>query len=311
MLRKILYAGFIFLFVALLVSCSNKGRIPVSDAVTKDTNLNADDPVEILLSDMEISSIIEENLDALMAVGDDIFYEQEYIDANPEAFAKIVELGEAALPHLEKISEKYYTYDSLFTLQRRCFLAMMAAYKIDPSLYDTVLTSPDGKYTIKASVSTFTSLWYSLYGITYDSVNLIDNQSGESLVAYDSPCNNISFEWSPDSKYALVRERPGDGRCGSNMYIFDAVKEEYYALPYSELKTEEITNLVKESFGEEYPLYALHLWFSEWDDDGRVKIDVEFHFLSPTDAKFVRGWFIYDLDDRAIVEQEYEASETN
>lgn len=77
------------------------------------------------------------------------------------------------------------------------------------------------------------------------------------------------------------------------------------------LQTEEITNLVIENFWEDYQLYALHLWFSEWGDDCKVKIDVEFHFLSLTDAKFVRGWFIYDVVDREIIDDYYEPATTN
>lgn len=98
-------------FAVVCVSCANcEQTIPSDDTTTNSDIVTDAATTKPTLSDSEISAIINENLDLLMAVGDDLFSEQEYIDANPEAFERIVELGEKALPHLEEISEKCYTY---------------------------------------------------------------------------------------------------------------------------------------------------------------------------------------------------------
>lgn len=296
------------MFILLVLTCVSCKRTeqPLPDTeTTANTDAVTDDvTTEPALSDDEIVAIIEENLDLLMATEEEYTHEQRYIDENPTAFAKIVELGEAALPHLEAVSESLYTYDLYSPQQMRCFLAMMVAYKIDPSLYDFVCVSPDGRYSLKATVDSFAAIWYNGYGMTYDAINLIDNENGEFLTSYEGMHNTISAKWSPDSKYAVVRELVG--KYASILSVFDVSNKEYYILPADELYTAEIDQLVVDSFGEGSCLSTLHLLHGEWLADNKIKVYVEFQFLSVTNPKFVRGWYIYDLVSREITQDYYE-----
>ena len=103
----------------------------------------------------DIQTIIDENLDILSSDPYSSKSEQEVIDTYPDNFSAIVSLGKAALPYLEQYASNT---DNTATMSDtlRAKIARNAAYSIDPSLYDLVFESPDGKSRIIASVWAFT-----------------------------------------------------------------------------------------------------------------------------------------------------------
>ncbi len=235
--------------------------------------------------------LIDSALDEILSTDECFVSERQYIEADPDAFMKIVALGERALPYLESIASGA---DEGF----RPYIAMAAMYVISPELYDREFVSPDGRYTLRAEV-------YSFYQtiVPYDNIcyrlRLVDNTTGETVAApydsfvfADSIDNNIS--WSPDSKYVSVTQSYRHSYTTTG--LFDTVRAEYIQLPHAE-QVEDIIGkpLSLTADGGEYD--RVHFRPTGWGDD-RIYIRVS---LGNSDGETIdAGWYLYDISDKNI-----------
>jgi len=338
---KKFFAFVLFLFILVdCIGCSNVSNVPVtvssdSSDVTLDASNNTREGgstlniTESVTSETEalptsdsspttetaaatsddIAALIDKNLDIILTgetgeINDTFFYKEcEFIDAHPNEFAQIVALGEQALPYLDNIG-KSFDCNSDWKTQYRCLMAMYAQYAIKPELYDLVFPSPDGKYAVKASVSSFFGLLDPFMGIDYCDVRIIDYAIGAVLLDEDVTYNNIKVDWSPDSRYAAVSQ--GIQRYGQRMYVFDIRNVTFITLPYDEIAATIRDDLLDEGVlkktiytDELIYYYSFRLYFDEWIAED-IKIGIEL-IISASNGGIISGWYSYDLIESKIV----------
>ena len=253
------------------------------------------EPVENTMTDEEIKAVIDENLDILITDvnwNEDCYYEKDYIDAHPDAFENIIALGEAALPYLQEVIEKYPCYSFNKQENIRGAIAEFVVYTIDPSLYDVISISPDEKYIFKAQVATFFGVeWGNGRTIFYDKLSIIDRSTNDILVntTYNVFYTNLEVNWSPDSQYAAIQNIEFHSSVSTD--IIDIKNAEFITLP----SDDEIKRLIPNSDGLDYPEFTLH----EWLENNTVKIDI---FFRCGILYAIKGFYTYSLDEHKIID---------
>jgi hypothetical protein len=263
-------------------------------------------------SEDEIAAIVDKNLDILINGSEDFYSEEEFISANPEAFAEIVQLGEAALTYLEKlISSEPMNAGSMFTGKiSKGMAAKIAAYAIKPSLYDLVFTSPDGAYNLRLGVQSFLCTeWGGTITTAYNQADIISCAENRITLAYDADrryygaYSNVSVEWSPDSAYAAVQCSDQKFYCITDIY--DVRSPELIALPSIEESI--IPMVMPEPDTSGYNNFDyIEYCVDSWPDDGKVKIKYYFRYGHFQEG---RGYYIYDLTAHNISNIEHDALE--
>ena len=252
--------------------------------------IKAKTPIEVNLTEEEIKAVIDENLNILMTAGE-CFPEQSYIGDHPDAFENIVSLGEAALPYLNKVG-----------FERHCYIAIAAAYVINPMTYDIISTSPDGNYILQASVSTFFDMW-NIAGITYDFLSIVEAKTGSIITSTKGQhiimLNVREGNWSSDNMHAVVKE--GDAKYFSGEILIN-ISDKSFVHTLDNLY---IINKMKETYGDSFSYNRYHEEFMEWISTEQVKIS----FTINTDNEFISGWYIYDFIKDEIVDYAYETFE--
>ena len=247
----------------------------------------------------DIEAIIDENLDILASDKYNASSYKEIVEAHPEEFEKLISLGDAALPYLKEIGNRYKSVGEDTSGNLRCFIAMAAAYAIDPDSYDRVYPSPDWQFAIKATVSSFEGLTDPFAGTAYD-LTLVKTETGEALATSDEACCFSKIQWSPDSKYASFAD--SYRHWYTYLYIFDTENSIFYALP-KKRELEDFLGAKLESTDEnDHSFVNLHCYIEEWKNDSvRVQIALE---GSAGGGEFV-GWYLYDLAAREISSAEF------
>lgn len=262
------------------------------------------------LTGEEIMKIVDENLDILINSNERFYSEEEFISANPESFAEIVNLGEAALPYLEQLSiaEPMNTYRMFTGEISKGMAARIVAYAIKQSLYDVIYTSPDNAYTLRLGVSSFLHMgWGSTIMTAYNQVDIISCADNHTIFAYDvnqryyGPYTNVSVEWSPDSAYIAIQS--SDQKKYLVTDIYDVKGLALIELP--SIQELILTMIMPESDASEYDnLYAIDYSVDSWSVDGKVKIK---YFFMIGHFEGGQGYYEYDLTTHDISSVEYTA----
>ena len=212
MKSKFLLLPWIALLSALLLSCS---AAPVqqtesdTDTPTLTSALTTAEtvPSSTVYTEEELQQIIDENLDILAAFeAPDTYMQSDIIDANPEAFQTIVDIGAAAIPYLLEIGQNPEAlYDN--TDQFRRYTALKAAYDIDPSLFDLSFLSPDGIHELRMPVLLFmtnpgTITENGFYG--YGDPHIVNTETGAEIAYTSYNCFQPVVKWAPDGKSAAI-----------------------------------------------------------------------------------------------------------
>ena len=268
------------------------------------------DETDTSFSTDEIAAIIDKNLDILINDREDFYSEEEFISAHPEAFAEIVQLGEAALTYLEKISSSEpMNANSMFTGKiSKGMAAKIAAYVINPSLYDLVFTSADGEYTLRLGVASFLCMeWGGTITTAYNQADIISCAENRITLAYDAGLgyngaySHVSVEWSPDSAYVAVQ--CSDQKFYSITDIYDVKSPELITLPSIEKSIIPIV-LTGSDTSEYNNLDYIEYCVDSWLDNSKVKIKYYFRYGHFQESL---GYYIYDLIKHNISYVEHNA----
>lgn len=270
--------------------------------------MNTDTPEAKSYTDAEIKAIIDENLDILLKDGAHLYAEKEIIQAHPDAFEAIYNLGEAALPYLNVLGDFSQTESigSDTSGNMRCFMANAAAYAIKPDM--CAFVSPNGAYSIQADVDTYVTMEDPFQGILYR-LRLEETETGAVLVVsdgahmlYADPFGDYSnIVWSPDSRYASVKI---EYRHYDTIYeIFDVDRKLIYVLPGgSELEEFLDTELIFEG-DSSLKWDRVQLSIDEW---GANTVKVRLFLTTAAGGEMEAGYYLYDLENQCIICAEFD-----
>ena len=250
------------------------------------------------LSDDEIKKIVDENLDVLITDSDRIYSEKDFIDAHPEAFEKIVSLGEAAISPLEEIiaSESTHYNNADPGKIPKGLAAMIAAYAVKPSLFDLTFYSPDEKYMLCLCVGTFLQIEFGgTITTAYDHINIISVEKGQLTFSLDTEARyygaytHVEVSWSPDGAYAAIRSI--DEKWYSITDICDVRNSEMIALP--SLQEEILPAAMPEDEAPSSALDFVEYSVVEWLKNDAVKIGYRYREGNFSGGQ---GDYVFDLN---------------
>ncbi len=256
------------------------------------------------LTDEEIKKAVDENLDILTA-DDSLYAEDKIIAAHPEAFENILALGNGAVEYLNEIGKGYKHVGEDTSGNNRCFTAKAAAYVINPDADDLTFASPDGRYELKASVYSFSSLADPFSGVDY---KLCLRDSGtkaviSALPSYFgfSPSIYDQIYWSPDSEYVGIEQ--GYRHYFTSFPLLSAESGKVIEPP-GEGGLEDFLGLDLTAYDPEhgFDLDNTHIYPDEWGD-GTIRIRVEKSGSVGVYADI--GWYIYDIENEEIIEADF------
>ena len=258
-------------------STSGEATSDDSEAKTKaKTTEPASDTTAAALTEDDIRSAIEKNLDVIAPTDSELVSEADAIAAHPEEFDRIVALGADALPYLSEIGNRYESVGSDTSGNLRCFVAKAAEYAIDPEKYDTTVVSPDGKYAVKATVKSFSRLADPFSGIEYY-LRLVDNVTGDAVA---DAGENMEFtflwddiseftHWSDDCRSVVIEQRYR--HYYSSCYLFTVGKTGVVKLP-TDSETEQLSGVKLVWNVDGHDLDFTHFRFDGWLYDSTVKV---------------------------------------
>ncbi len=204
-------------------------------------------------------------------------------------------LGSSAIPYLQEVIHEN-TASSFTDIDDHRLLAKAAAYVIDPTLYDTVFPSPDGKYAVRSLISTVNEA----AGIPNDRIfHLIVQETGDILAVSTICCDDFSVSWSPDNRYAEITGQ--QHRYASIVTVFDIPGQRVVPMPDLE-----ILETIEDAFGHPFDLYSLHITFNEWGIHDEITCSVKIMTGAASNARWIDGSYIYDLSQNKIVDLQYE-----
>lgn len=263
------------------------------------------------LSEAEVKRIFEENFAVLSDTVEDeenyYFGEAELIAAQPEAFAAIVALGDAALPYLTPIAQS----PASFTTITRGLLAKILIYAIAPETYDCFFPSPDGTYTLRLRVGSFCwSTYRAIYAVRYDQASVLSAETGEVIMTANDYYTNPEVSWSPDARYCAVTNVDPVMFAITDVYALET--GEVIRMPYEEIEKQIIAEQVPE-YADTTTFYRFCTVVEEWISSDGVCIDTVKMQLSgmvavaPVDGFFQEayGYYLYDLVNRTVLEMQY------
>ena len=194
----------------------------MNEPVTEPTDINPP-------TDTDLAAAVDHYLDLLTDGAGDLFSESEIIAKNPDAFDALVSLGTEALSYLQTAAADVPAMiadgESMKRLQRAS-LAMMAAYTIDPSLYDISVRLPDGKTEVTAKIGTFMALDFGGMRVNaYDRLVMTDLETGEGLAVhgFSEDLINVKLECTPDGRYVVYQWGIGSQHGFTTGGVFDTV----------------------------------------------------------------------------------------
>ena len=263
---------------------------------------------DVTLTDEEIRKVVDKNLDVLAKDSNAWVTEEEMINAHPEAFENIVSLGKDAIEYLEETGNGYRTVKIGSVKYNRCFIALAAAYVIDPDTADLTLASPDNSYAIKCTVSSFFLISDPFSGILYI-FSIIDNSSGSVLIAtwdgfsLDGIRSVNGINWSPNNRYVIVEQ--GYHNYFTELYLFDLEQRTYIRMPDAkEIESHLGGRRLIYAPGTDSELSCDHYTFEDWCDDNTVRVTIT---LSNTVGSCMDvGSYLYDMSEKKIIEVEYD-----
>ena len=180
--------------------------------------------VETVESDQEMLSVINKNLDMLASAANHPWNEQSCIDIAPGLFEQVVAYGDRAIPYLLEIGEAYINfYQKNEDAYLKCVLAYQAAYRIDHSLFQHLLPSPDNQYTLHMVPYSFMYIGDPNIGTVYN-VHLIDNQTGEEKTVVGCISSAAVLDWTSNYRYAIFCDRPHKYATSTTVTILDTTK---------------------------------------------------------------------------------------
>ena len=249
-----------------------------SETTKTETTEPTSDTTTAALTDGDIRSVIDKNLDVITPTDSEFGSENDAIAAHPEEFEKIVALGADALPYLSEIGNGYESIGSDTSGNLRCFVAKAAEYVIDPEKYDTTVVSPDGKCAVKATVKSFSRLVDPFSGTEYY-LRLVDNVTGETIadagenMGFTFLWNDISefTHWSDDCRSVVIEQRYR--HYYSSCYLFTVGKTGAVKLPTSSA-TEQLSGVKLVWNVDGSDLDFTHFQFDEWSDDSMVRVRI-------------------------------------
>lgn len=284
-------------------STSGEATSDDSEAKTKaKTTEPASDTTAAALTEDDIRSAIEKNLDVIAPTDSELVSEADAIAAHPEEFDRIVALGADALPYLSEIGNRYESVGSDTSGNLRCFVAKAAEYAIDPEKYDTTVVSPDGKYAVKATVKSFSGLADPFSGIEYY-LRLVDNVTGDAVadagenMGFTFLWDDISefTHWSDDCRSVVIEQRYR--HYYSSCYLFTVGKTGVVKLPTSSA-TEQLSGVKLVWNVDGSDLDFTHFQFDEWSDDSMVRVKI---YVSDNAGWYEdAGWYTYDIQKESI-----------
>lgn len=244
-----------------------------------------DDNTGTTLSDEEIRSTIDKNIDILIKNGSKHISEDAFTCERPEAFYEIVSLGRAALPYLNEIKDH-----DMESANDRWFVAVMAAFAIAPNDQDKTFSSPDGKYILHAfdgNTNTPAEL------TDYNLIVISDAETGKVLYEGKKMYRNIDVTWDAQRGYAVISH----GFCGysRDVDIIDIQGSVLLELP----KVRDIRALAAAETGKEnvddYSRYVTRFTgFSE----NQAKF--RFAFSAPVFHDRISGQYSFDIEENVI-----------
>lgn len=273
-----------------------------SETTKTETTEPASDTTAAALTEDDIRSAIEKNLDVIAPTDSELVSENDAIAAHPEEFDRIVALGADALPYLSEIGNRYESVGSDTSGNLRCFVAKAAEYAIDPEKYDITVMSPDGKYAVKATVKSFSGLADPFSGIEYY-LRLVDNVTGDAVadagenMGFTFLWDDISefTHWSDDCRSVVIEQRYR--HYYSSCYLFTVGKTGVVKLPTSSA-TEQLSGVKLVWNVDGSDLDFTHFQFDEWSDDSMVRVRI---YVSDNAGWYEdAGWYTYDIQKESI-----------
>ena len=240
------------------------------------------------MSDAEIRKFIDAQLKTLTEDSYSLHTEKEIIDAHPYAFDEIIHLGKKALLSLNEIIS-----DSQSGYEERC-LAKYAAYTIDPSPYDLVFESPDGKSSLKLSVSSFMGDWRNnKLTATYGELTLNRTANQDTgLAVFDYTDAEVS--WSDGGNYAVLIGKRTDDRFPASASLIETPTGKLTTLPSLEIYNE---ILKKEPELEAFLSFSVE--GCEWNS-GEPTVGFELETGAAFYPRVIKGQYIFDTKAREL-----------
>ena len=180
---------------------------------------------------------------------------------------------------------------------------MIAAYTIQPDLYDQKVISPDGKYSLKAVVYSFEKIWDPFVGIEYY-INIIDNETDSILISSDKiytfPFSlfETGIHWSADSRYLVLEQKYRHHP--HTIDVFDVFMNQIIPMP-GENDVEQAAGITLEYYSEEVNQIfdCVQFDFKELHDN---LLTVNVNLSSFFGGGYELGWYVYDMDQHKIID---------
>ncbi len=237
---------------------------------------------------------IDQNLDRIAAAAAPDAAMDEIIAAAPDAYAKIIDFGDAALPHLREIIEQY-PKDGSAQDRIRTMIAHAAQYAILPNLYEIQIPSPYGTVRVTLQDCDFTNFDDPLRGIAYRKILISDGETYHQTLA--GTYYNTAVYFSEDNRYIVLRNAK-DG-VYSRLQLCVPADGTVFDLP-----DESILDAV---IRKKYPvlqkdtLYQYHTDFERWVGTDRIKVGLWYQYETANKkTREIYGYYIYDVEKQEI-----------
>ena len=250
----------------------------------------------------DIQSIIDENLDILSSDPYSSKSEQEVIDTYPDNFSAIVSLGKAALPYLEQCASDTDNAETMSDTLR-AIIARNAAYSIDPSLYDLVFESPDGKSRIIASVRAFADDHARNPEITYGKLSLDNAGSTRQIESSEFNFTDVNVAWSDDSGYAVIFGTQKEDRFPVIALFVDTAAGSLVSLP-----SLDIYNYILEKEPDLKSFLSVTARSCKWDS-GNPTIEFELSVGAAFYPQVIHGQYTFDAKTHEMKDVIYDLSD--
>ena len=269
------------------IDTTTEDNTDIKYTTSGDTTVEVTTVMESSADYTDIQSIIDENLDIISSDPYSLKSEQEIIDTYPDNFSAIVSLGKAALPYLEQCASDTDNAETMSDTLR-AIIARNAAYSIDPSLYDLVFESPDGKSRIIASVRAFTDDHARNPEITYGKLLLDNAGSIRQIESSEFNFTDVNVAWSDDSGYAVIFGTQKEDRFPVIALFVDTADGSLVSLP-----SLDIYNYILEKEPDLKSFLSVTARSCKWDS-GNPTIEFELSVGAAFYPQVIHGQYTFD-----------------